>query len=196
MLQFHRPQFVKSAIWPGEYPQHSLPEIALAGRSNVGKSSLLNRVLNRKKLARTSSQPGRTQTLNFYNLDDRLYVVDLPGYGFARVPRKVKERWGKMMDEYFQTRENLKGLIHIIDARHKPTENDRQMHRWLEYSGLPYLTVATKADKLSRNQLNNQRDIIIKNLNLRRDDLVFFSAETGQGKEKVLQFFSEIINDS
>lgn len=143
-----------SAVREDQYPKDNLPEIALAGRSNVGKSSLINSLLNRKNLARTSSQPGKTQTLNFYIVNDAFYLVDVPGYGYARVSQKQRQSFGEMIQDYLETRANLKGIIILIDARREPTKDDVTMYNYAQYLNLPILLVCTKIDKVKRSQVN------------------------------------------
>jgi GTP-binding protein len=179
-------EFVGSAVKPDQYPRSALPEIALAGRSNVGKSSLINRLVNRRKLAHTSGKPGKTQTINFYRVDDRFYLADMPGYGFARVSKAVKAAWGRMIEYYLTNRKALIGVIHIIDLRHPPTADDRQMYDWLKHYGLPAIVVATKADKISRGRWQKHSKQVREGLSLRSDEpLILFSAQTGQGKEEL-----------
>ncbi len=198
-MKIKSPEYVLSAYRYEQCPNIQQPEIAFAGRSNVGKSSLINRLLNKKKLARTSAKPGRTQSLNYYNLDDKFYFVDLPGYGFAHVPTKVRDDWAELIDTYLNQRPNLAGVLSIIDARHKPSSDDKMMIEWLRASGLPYLIVATKADKLSNNQQVKQKKVISNELRIRSDEkLIFFSAETSAGKMQVweeigymLQYFND-----
>src|SRR5690625_263517 len=144
-----------SAVSKKQYPNDKLPEIALAGRSNVGKSSFINRMIQRKNLVRTSSKPGKTQTLNFYKINDLFYFVDVPGYGYAKVSKKEREKWGLMMEEYFETRTQLSIVVLITDIRHQPTNNDLQMYHYLKYYDLPVLVIATKLDKIKKNQLPN-----------------------------------------
>ncbi|AQS59972.1 ribosome biogenesis GTP-binding protein YihA/YsxC [Desulforamulus ferrireducens] len=180
-------EFVTSAVKPGGYPPGNLPEVAFVGRSNVGKSSLINKLVNRKGLARTSKTPGRTQLINFFKINDAFILVDLPGYGFARVPGEVKEKWGKMIEGYLKHREPLKGVALLLDCRHTPTAQDRQMYQWLLHYGVPAVVVATKIDKLSNNQWAKQQSVIKKALPLAPEHkLIPFSAETGRGKEEVL----------
>jgi GTP-binding protein len=152
MLRINKSVFSISAVLPDQYPKEQLPEIALAGRSNVGKSSLINTLINRRGLARTSSQPGKTQTINFYLINDAWYFVDLPGYGYARVSRVTRENWGKMIDRYLKGRMVLKEIWQLVDIRHPPTALDRQMLEWLNYQNYPRLLIATKADKISKSQ--------------------------------------------
>ena len=155
-----------SAASKKQYPENDWPEIALAGRSNVGKSSFINTLLNRKNFARTSGQPGKTQLLNFYNIDDQLHFVDVPGYGYARVSKKEREKWGKMIEEYLTTRENLKAVVSLVDIRHEPSEDDLMMYEFLKYYHIPVILVATKADKVPRGKWNKHESIIKKAMNL------------------------------
>ena len=188
-MKINNPEFVISAYGYEDYPDHNKAEIAFAGRSNVGKSSLINMLVRRNKLARTSSTPGRTQSINFYNIDRKFYFVDLPGYGFANVPQKVKDDWAELIDTYLNYRENLIGVVQIIDSRHKPTKDDKMMVEWLQASGLSYLIVATKVDKISNNKKAKQKKIIYKDLNLNEEDnFTFFSAQTGEGSKEVYQY--------
>lgn len=188
-MKIKNPEFIISAVKSDQYPKHRLQEVALVGRSNVGKSSLINRLIHRKGLAKTSSQPGRTQTINFYKMDNHFYFVDLPGYGFAKVPLKVKEQWGQMIEEYLVGRPNLSAVIMLVDARHKPSPDDQMMYNWLQEMEMTTLLVATKVDKIKRSQLKPQKDLICKTLNTPTDQqLVFFSAESGVGKDQVWGF--------
>lgn len=175
-----------SAVSPAQYPNEGLPEIALSGRSNVGKSSLINTLINRKGLARTSSQPGKTQTLNFYNIESELYFVDVPGYGYAKVSKKDREKWGQMIERYFSDRPVLRGVISLVDGRHEPTELDCQMIDFLHYYDLPILVCATKMDKIPRGKWNRTESQIRKKLALNpQDEIVLFSSVTKAGKEEV-----------
>ncbi|GLH64754.1 ribosome biogenesis GTP-binding protein YihA/YsxC [Parageobacillus sp. G301] len=174
-----------SAVKPEQYPDSALPEFALAGRSNVGKSSFINKMINRKNLARTSSKPGKTQTLNFYLINESLYFVDVPGYGFARVSKKEREAWGKMMETYFTTREQLRAVVLIVDLRHPPTKDDVMMYEFLKHYQIPTIIIATKADKVPRGKWQKHLKVVRETLNIMDDDeLILFSAETGQGKEE------------
>lgn len=148
----HNAQIVLSAVAKAQYPEDDQPEIALAGRSNVGKSSFINTLLNRKNLARTSSKPGKTQQLNFYNIDDKLRFVDVPGYGYAKVSKAERLKWGKMIEEYLTTRDNLRAVVSLVDMRHEPTADDVQMYDFLKYYDIPVILVATKADKVPRDR--------------------------------------------
>ena len=175
-----------SAVSPAQYPNEGFPEIALSGRSNVGKSSLINTLINRKGLARTSSQPGKTQTLNFYNIESELYFVDVPGYGYAKVSKKDREKWGQMIERYFSDRPVLRGVISLVDGRHEPTELDCQMIDFLHYYDLPILVCATKMDKIPRGKWNRTESQIRKKLALTpQDEIVLFSSVTKAGKEEV-----------
>ncbi|MUK86952.1 YihA family ribosome biogenesis GTP-binding protein [Ornithinibacillus sp. L9] len=178
-------EIVISAVSQKQYPNDQLPEIALAGRSNVGKSSFINKLINRKNLARTSSKPGKTQTLNFYRINDAFYFVDVPGYGYAKVSKKEREKWGVMMEEYFQTRETLKAVFLITDIRHEPTRDDIQMYEFLKHFDLPVVVVATKLDKIPKGKRTKHLKRTIQTLQVEQDDIVLpFSAETGEGKDE------------
>lgn len=178
--------FIKSAFQASHYPPSDRPEIAFAGRSNVGKSSLLNVLVNRKKMARTSSKPGRTQALNFFSVNHRLYFVDLPGYGFARVPIQVKRSWQKMVETYLKTRSNLKCVVVILDIRREPSQGDLDLLNWLSRYEIPSVIVLTKTDKLSRNQCRAQVKSIHKDLEAVYTGKLFtFSAKTREGREEI-----------
>lgn len=193
-MKIQNPEFIISAVSDKDYPQHNTKEIAFVGRSNVGKSSMINRLVHRTNLARTSSQPGRTQTINFYKMDQQFYMVDLPGYGFAKVPQKVKEQWGEMIETYLNHREHLAAIIMLIDARHTPTEDDLMMYDWLLHRDLPTLVAATKADKLSRGARQAQKKVIMETLGLPDEQsLVWFSSENGEGKDAVWGFIRKYI---
>ncbi len=179
-------EFLISAFRKNQFPAPDRPEIAFAGRSNVGKSSLLNVIINRKNLARTSSTPGRTQSINYFRVGKSLYLVDLPGYGFARVPVKVKQSWQKMVEEYLSTRENLKAVVVIIDIRRNPTSGDLDLLNWLYHYGIPAIPVLTKADKLSRQKARKQASAIRRQLEvICSTEPTVFSAKTRQGKEEI-----------
>jgi len=176
-------EFIKSAFQEADWPREPLPEIAFLGRSNVGKSSLINSLLGVHGLARTSSTPGRTQSLNFFLIDNRFRFVDLPGYGYARVPRIIKSTWGEMATSYLAKRAALVLSIHIVDSRHEPTKLDLQLHEWLECQAQPRLIVATKSDKLSNNEL--RKSIERAQRTFKEDKIIPYSAKTRRGREEV-----------
>ncbi|WP_300616117.1 ribosome biogenesis GTP-binding protein YihA/YsxC [uncultured Lactobacillus sp.] len=183
-------EFAVSAVKASQYPKDGLDEIALAGRSNVGKSSLINTLLQRKNLARTSSSPGKTQTLNFYRVDSDqadFYLVDVPGYGYAKVSKKQREEFGEMIQDYLETRAYLKGLILLIDGRHEPTADDIAMYDYAQYLNLPILVVATKMDKIKKNAFNKTEAAFRKHLNLNKDNVTFlpFSSVTKLNVDQV-----------
>ena len=178
-------EFIKSATRPAHYPEGDLPEIAFAGRSNVGKSSLVNVLVNRKNLVRTSSTPGRTQLINFFQVNDDFMLVDLPGYGYAKVPLAVKKEWRPMMETYLSKRENLRGVVLILDIRRVPVEEDLQMLAWLRAFSIPPIIVVTKCDKVSKNERAKQSAIIMDKMGLAKGDLTFFSALSKEGKDAV-----------
>jgi len=187
-------EYVTSAVNPAQYPSGKAPEIALAGRSNVGKSSLINRFLGRRNLARTGNTPGKTQTLNFYLINESWYFVDLPGYGYAKVSKDVKMQWGKMMGDYLGKRENLLAVIQIVDIRHEPSLEDQEMHEFLRVRAIPALVVATKADKVARGKWAKHLALIARTLDIPDWQLIVpFSAETGIGVEELHQAIEEIL---
>ena len=182
------------AVKPAQYPQDDMVEVAFAGRSNVGKSSLINLLLNRKNLARVSGNPGKTRTINFYEINDTFRIVDLPGYGYAKVAKAVTESWGQMMERYLSGRQGLKKVIQLVDIRHAPTAQDVQMYEWLRYYGLDGIVVATKADKISRNEMQKNIAVIRKTLGLSAEDRVIpVSALKRTGTEQVLQIVEELV---
>ena len=173
-------------------PEHSLPEIAFAGKSNVGKSSLINALLNRKALARTSSQPGKTQTINFYNINESFYFVDLPGYGYAKVSQEIREKWGKMIERYLKQSKVLKLVCLLVDIRHAPSENDKIMYEWIVYQGYQPVILATKLDKIKRSAREKQIKLIRESLGATKETVILpFSAETKQGREEVWQLICQ-----
>lgn len=184
-------EYVISAPGPEQYPEGDQPEIAFVGRSNVGKSSLINKLLNRKALARTSSSPGKTRLLNFYHINKNFYFVDLPGYGFAKVAHEIKSQWGKMIEGYLLKRENLKAVIQLIDIRHAPSKEDVEMHEWLKHYQVPIILVITKADKIPKGKWQKHTKLICQSLNALPDTpLIIFSSLTGQGRDDVWRALS------
>lgn len=179
-------EIVISAVKPAQYPDVNIPEIALAGRSNVGKSSFINKILARKNLARTSSKPGKTQTLNFYIINEILHFVDVPGYGYAKVSKTEREAWGKMIETYITTREQLRAVVLLVDVRHPPSKDDVLMYNFLKHYNIPTIIVATKADKIPKGKWQKHVKVIKDTLDMdQSDSLVLFSSETGQGKTEV-----------
>ncbi|GHH97211.1 ribosome biogenesis GTP-binding protein YihA/YsxC [Neobacillus kokaensis] len=176
---------VISAVKPEQYPETDLPEFALAGRSNVGKSSFINKMLNRKGLARISSKPGKTQTLNFFLINEVLHFVDVPGYGYAKVSKTERAAWGKMIETYFTTRQQLRAVVLIVDLRHPPTEDDVMMYDFLKHYEIPCIVIATKADKIPKGKWQKHLKVTKETLDLEKGDhMVIFSSETGEGKDK------------
>ena len=174
-------------------PKNDLPEIAFLGKSNVGKSSLINTLMQRKSLARTSQAPGKTQTINYYKVNDSLYFVDLPGYGYAKVSQELRQKWGKMIERYITTSPTLKLICLLVDIRHEPTENDRLMYDWIKYHGYKVLLILTKADKLKRSVLNKHIKMIEKALKVADEDMVVaFSSESKQGREEVYEIIDNM----
>lgn len=181
----HNADILLSATNKSHYPQDDIPEVALAGRSNVGKSSFINTMLNRKNLARTSGKPGKTQLLNFFNIDDKLRFVDVPGYGYARVSKKEREKWGKIIEEYLTSRENLRAVVSLVDLRHEPSADDVQMYEFLKYYEIPVILVATKADKIPRGKWNKHESMIKKKLDFdKTDTFIIFSSVNKTGVEE------------
>ena len=184
------------AVKPSQYPPDNLKEIAFAGRSNVGKSSLLNLLTGRKKLAKVSGSPGKTRTINFYLINDAFRIVDLPGYGYAKVSKSISQDWGAMMEKYLQGRENLIKVIQLVDIRHQPSKQDVEMYEYLRYYGLDGIVVATKADKVSRNQIPKQIKQIRQTLGLGKEDIVIpVSALKRTGYEELLDVIEELLGE-
>ena len=178
-------------------PHTDQPEVAFAGKSNVGKSSLINGMMNRKSLARTSSQPGKTQTINYYNINKAMYLVDLPGYGYAKVSPKEKEKWGKMVENYLHTSKQLKAVFLLIDIRHEPSANDKQMYDWVVYQGYDPIIIATKLDKIKRSQVQKHVKMIKTGLNVKPDTPILpYSALTKQGREEIWNLIDELLDSS
>ena len=174
-------------------PDTGRPEVAFAGKSNVGKSSLINSLVNRKALARTRAQPGKTQTINFYNINESIYLVDLPGYGYAKVPQSEKEKWGKMIERYLHTSKVLKAVFLLVDIRHDPSANDKMMYDWVVHNGYNPIIIATKMDKLKRSQIQKNLKAIKTGLNLRPGSIMIpFSAETKQGRDEIWALIDEL----
>ena len=177
-------------------PENTLPEIAFAGKSNVGKSSLINALMNRKSLARTSAQPGKTQTINFYNINQALYYVDLPGYGYAKVSQAEKAKWGKMIENYLHKSKMLRCVFLLLDIRHEPSANDKLMYEWIVSQGFRPVIIATKRDKINRSQVKKQVKLLRDGLGLTTEDLVFpFSALSKQGREEIWEYIEGICGD-
>jgi GTP-binding protein len=187
-------EFLKSAFSETDWPRDAKPEIAFLGRSNVGKSSLLNSLLGTRGLARTSSTPGRTQSLNFFSINDGFRFVDLPGFGYARVPKNIRETWGEMVTSYLANRSQLVLSIHIVDSRHEPTKQDLQLHEWLEHSNQPRLIVATKSDKLSNNELKTSMERAQRVFG--KDRIIVYSAKTGRGRDEVWRAIEDAVAGS
>ena len=188
--------FITSAVKPSQYPEEGLPEIAFAGRSNVGKSSLINLMLNRKSLAKVSSSPGKTRTINFFNINNGEFrLVDLPGYGYAKVSKSMSEEWGKMMETFLTTRKGLLKVVQLVDSRHEPSAQDKQMYDFLQYYGLDGVVVATKADKLSKNELAKNLSLIRKSLNMNKDDVLIATSSLNKtGTDALLNTIEDILN--
>ena len=182
------------AVKPDQYPCDGLPEIAFAGRSNVGKSSLFNTLVNRKKLARVSQSPGKTRTINFYVINDRFRIVDLPGYGYAKVSKSVSQQWGPMIEKYLASRSELVKVVQLVDSRHEPSKQDVQMYEWLKYYGMDGIVVATKSDKISRNELAKNISLIRKTLKMAPEDKVIaVSSLKKTGYEELWEILEELI---
>lgn len=193
-MKVHAAEIVISAVSKKQYPKSALAEVALAGRSNVGKSSFINTLIDRKKLARTSSKPGRTQTINFYLIENKFHFVDLPGYGYAKVSKQERAKWGEMIDEYFANRKQLQAVVSLIDMRHDPSEGDIQMYDFLKYYNFPVIVVATKADKVAKNKREQQISRIKEILDFDENDrFVVFSTVTKESKEEAWKAIEEFI---
>lgn len=187
-MKINEIELIISAVRESQYPEDNKPEFLLIGRSNVGKSSFINTIINRKNYARTSATPGKTQTLNFYKINDEFYLVDAPGYGFAKVRNSLKKKFGLIIENYLKSRENLKTVFLLIDFRHKPTEDDIIMYNYLKYYNIPTTIICTKIDKVSKNNIEKNKNTIIKELNLQEQDkLILFSSMTKTGKNEVYE---------
>ena len=184
-MKVHNVEIVISAVRPSQYPDDGLPEFALAGRSNVGKSSFINRMIGRKSMARISSKPGKTQTLNFYKIEEQLFFVDVPGYGYAKVSKAERAAWGKMIEQYLTGRSVLKAVVQIVDIRHEPTDDDCMMYDFLKHYNIPTIVIATKADKIKKGNYAKHKKIVKDVLDMDPSDpLILFSAELGMGVEE------------
>lgn len=193
-MQVTSAKFVTSAVKPTQYPAPDFPEIAFAGRSNVGKSSLINKLVNRRRLVKTSNTPGRTQLINFFLINESLSLVDLPGYGYAKVPMAVKKKWGPMIEKYLAQRSCLKAVVLLMDLRRTPRVEEFNLIDWLSYYGISTILVLTKADKLSKTKQNKQRQIAAQTLGITTDKLILFSAKNGLGKEALWQQMEKTIH--
>lgn len=195
-MKIVKAELEKVAVYKSQYPKDNLAEIAFVGRSNVGKSSFINSMVNRKSLARTSSKPGKTRTINFYNINDELRLVDLPGYGYAQTSKKEREKWGEIIEEYLNTRENLKEVILLVDIRHEPTELDLIMYNWIKSYGFMGLVIATKADKISKGKYQHHTKIIKNKLGIEDTKLIIpYSAIDKFNTDMVWQIIKDLINN-
>ena len=195
-MNFQKVELSSVAVRTTQYPTDNLPEFLIVGRSNVGKSSFINTLVNRKSLARTSAKPGKTQTLNFYDIDDMCYIVDVPGYGYAAVSNAKQEKFGLMIEEYIMNRPNLKHVFLLIDYRHKPTENDLIMYDFLKYYNLPVTVVCTKYDKVKKSLKDKQNKIIENTIDIAMgDEIIYFSKITKVGRDKIISIMESKINN-
>jgi GTP-binding protein len=194
MLKIKQAEFAGCYVDIKTLPPGEFPEVAMVGRSNVGKSSLINKIVNRKNLAKSSSTPGKTRTINYYHINGSWYMVDLPGYGYARVSKAEQEKWGKMIEKYLSERQQLRGVVQLVDIRHPPSDNDILMKEYLLGYSIPLLVVATKADKISRGARGKHIAVIRKSFKMQPDEVpICFSAETGEGVDEVRTALEEII---
>jgi len=189
-------EFITSAVRPEQYPRDELPEVAFAGRSNVGKSALINCLVQRRKLVRTSRTPGRTQLINFFKINDSFLFVDLPGYGYAKVPKDLRATWGPMVETYLASRENLRGIVQIMDLRHPPTPDDMGLWSWLKEKKIPAIPILTKADKVSRSKWGPQVQTAGRILGITPSDFIIFSAQTQHGRNELLLRIRELLPDN
>lgn len=195
-MKIKKAELIAVAVKPQQYPEDNMVEVAFAGRSNVGKSSLLNLLTGRKKLARVSGSPGKTRTINFYQINDEFRIVDLPGYGYAKVSKSITENWGEMMEKYLEGRQGLKKVIQLVDIRHAPSKQDVEMYNYLRYYGLDGIVVATKADKVSRNEMQKNLSVIRKSLELSKEDkLIPVSALKRTGYEELLDEIQALVEE-
>lgn len=190
-------EFITSAVKRNQYPVDVRPEVAFVGRSNVGKSSIINALTNRRKLAKVSQTPGKTRLINFFLINDEMYLVDLPGYGYAKVSKKEKESWGKTIETYLVEREQLKKVVLLVDSRHKPTADDILMHEWIKHFGYKVIVIATKSDKLSNNEIGKSKKLIKETLKLGPDDEFYlFSSVKKNGKEELIDnIFGDLVEE-
>lgn len=196
MLNLHKAEFVRSAVKTADFPQDPLPQIVFAGKSNVGKSSTINRLLNRKNFARVGNEPGKTIHINFFRIDEKVYFVDLPGYGYAKVSKKERDRWGRLMDEYFASEDTMTLGFQIVDIRHKPTADDVTMANWFLQTGMPFAIIANKHDKIKKSQLEGSLQTIRETLHLPEEiPVIPFSAEKGTGCDEVLALILDHISN-
>lgn len=196
-MEIKQAEFITSAVVKGQYPKDDLTEIAFVGRSNVGKSSLINSLTNRRKLAKTSSTPGKTRLINFFLINNSFYFVDLPGYGYAKVSKTEQATWGKIIESYLLKRPQLKTVVLLLDCRHKPTEDDILMNNWIKYYGYDILYVATKSDKLTKNELVKSEKLIKETLKLNKDEkILYFSSLNKDGKERLLEAIDNKLNEA
>ena len=187
-MEIKQSEFIKSAVMPSQYPEHVGVEIAFVGRSNVGKSSLINSLTNRRKLAKVSNTPGRTRLINFFLINNEFYFVDLPGYGYAKVSKVEKAKWGEYIEAYLHNRPQLKRVVLLVDSRHKPTGDDIMMYNWIKYYGHDVLVVVTKSDKLTKNELAKSSKVIRETLKVgKEDNIIFYSSVTKAGREQLLE---------
>jgi GTP-binding protein len=192
-MEIKQSDFIISAAGRAQYPKDFRPEIAFVGRSNVGKSSIINALTNRKALAKVANTPGKTKLINFFLINGVFYLVDLPGYGYAKVSKVEKEKWGRLMEDYLTKRQELKKVVLLVDSRHKPTEDDVLMLNWIRYHGYAIHVVATKADKLTKNEARKNRSIILETLNITEEELFFFSSTNKVGREELINILFEDI---
>lgn len=192
-MEIKQAEFVTSMASYGSFAGRGLPQIAVAGKSNVGKSSLINRLCNRNKLARTSSTPGKTRLINVFLLNRAFHLIDLPGYGFAKVDKQEKARWGRMMQDYFETADELRHVFCLVDIRHEPTEDDKQMNTFLRQMGIPFTVIATKADKISRGARQKQLAPICRALLVQPWEVICWSSEDGTGRDQVLKLLDDVL---
>lgn len=192
-IKIRQVEMVMSAVARKQYPGEGLPEVAFGGRSNVGKSSLINSLLNRKKIARISSNPGKTRTINFYRINGAFFMVDLPGYGFAKTSKSEKLKWGKMMDQYLNTRTTLMGVIQLVDIRHKPSQLDVMFYDWIKQAGFHGIVLATKADKVARGKRKEHFNDIIGTLKMDNEDILIpYSSVTNEGRDQVWEVMAQL----